>query len=76
MDMVTERFVTTVFTKNRDQRLAHDVAAEFFRALVAQARSAKLTSSDQFAVYGSTHRVAGVAQELQEEGRRQQRAAG
>lgn len=33
MDMVEESFVPTVFTKNRDRLLAHDVAGEFFRAV-------------------------------------------
>ena len=53
MDMVEESFVPTVFTKNRDRLLAHDVAGEFFRAVVAQARSAKLMSSEHFTVDGT-----------------------
>ena len=53
MDMVEESFVPTVFTKNRDRLLAHDVAGEFFRAVVAQAKSAKLMSSDHFTVDGT-----------------------
>ena len=53
MDMVEESFVPTVFTKNRERLLAHDVAGEFFRAVVAQAKSAKLMSSDHFTVDGT-----------------------
>jgi len=53
MDMVEQSFVPTVFTKNRERLLAHDVAGEFFRAVVAQARSAKLMSSDHFTVDGT-----------------------
>ncbi len=53
MDMVEQSFVPTVFTKNRDRLLAHDVAGEFFRAVVAQARKAKLMSSDHFTVDGT-----------------------
>lgn len=53
MDMVEETFVPTVFTKNRDRLLAHDVAGEFFRAVVAQARAAKLVSSEHFTVDGT-----------------------
>jgi transposase len=53
MDMVEESFVPTVFTKNRDRLLAHDVAGQFFRAIVAQAKSAKLMSSEHFTVDGT-----------------------
>jgi transposase len=53
MDMVEESFVPTVFTKNRDRLLAHDVAGEFFRAVVEQAKTAKLMSSDHFTVDGT-----------------------
>ncbi len=53
MDRVEKSFVPTVFTKNRDRLLAHDVAGEFFRAFVAQARSAKLMSSEHFTVDGT-----------------------
>jgi transposase len=53
MDMVEESFVPTVFTKNRERLLAHDVAARFFAAVVEQARSAKLMSNDHFTVDGT-----------------------
>jgi transposase len=53
MDMVEPTFDPTVFTKNRDRLLEHDVAGEFFRAVVEQARSARLMSSDHFTVDGT-----------------------
>ena len=53
MDMIEESFVPTVFTKNRERLLAHDVAGEFFRIVVAQARAAKLMSSEHFTVDGT-----------------------
>src|SRR5579883_1129634 len=53
MDMTEESFVPTVFTKNRDRLIAHDAAGEFLRAVVAQARSAKLMSSEHFTVDGT-----------------------
>jgi transposase len=53
MDMVEESFVPTVFTKNRERLLAHDVAARFFGAVVEQARKAKLVSNEHFTVDGT-----------------------
>ena len=53
MDMVEESFVPTVFTKNRERLLAHDVAARFFGAVVEQAREAKLMSNEHFTVDGT-----------------------
>ncbi len=53
MDMVEASFVPTVFTKNRERLLAHDVAARFFAAVVEQARNAKLMSNDHFTVDGT-----------------------
>jgi len=43
----------TVFTKNRDRLLAGDVAAEFFDAVLAQARKKHLLSSEHFTVDGT-----------------------
>jgi transposase len=53
MDMVEPAFDATVFTKNRQRLLDHDVAGEFFRAVVEQARAAKLMSSEHFTVDGT-----------------------
>lgn len=53
MDMVEESFVATVFTKNRDRLIEHDVAKQFFGRIVAQARAAGLMSDDHFTVDGT-----------------------
>lgn len=53
MDMVEESFVPTVFTKNRDRLIEHDVARQFFGRVVAHARSANLMSDDHFTVDGT-----------------------
>jgi transposase len=53
MDMVEPSFDATVFTKNRDRLLEHDVAGEFFRLVVEQARAGRLMSSDHFTVDGT-----------------------
>jgi IS5 family transposase len=53
MDMVEDSFVPTVFTKNRERLLAHDVAARFFHAVVEQARKARLMSNEHFTVDGT-----------------------
>ena len=43
----------TVYTKNRDRLLEGDIATEFFRQVVAQARAAHLTSDEHFTVDGT-----------------------
>src|SRR6266481_2190332 len=48
MDVDESSFVPTVFTKNRERLLQHDVAGEFFRTVVAEARELKLTSDEHF----------------------------
>jgi transposase len=53
MDMVEPGFDSTAFTHNRQRLLAHDVAGEFFRTVVAQARSARLVSHEHFTVDGT-----------------------
>ncbi len=53
MSMVEESFAPTVFTKNRDRLIEHDVARQFFERVVAQARSANLMSDDHFTVDGT-----------------------
>src|SRR5258708_4393824 len=53
MDMTEPSFVPTVFSKNRDRLIIHDVAGEFLRAVVEQARDAKLISSEHFMVDGT-----------------------
>lgn len=51
--MIEPAFDATVFTKNRDRLMEHDVAGQFFRAVVDQARAAHLMSSDHFTVDGT-----------------------
>ena len=41
------------FTSNRKRLMEHEVAGEFFRAVVEQARALKLLSSEQFTVDGT-----------------------
>jgi transposase len=53
MDMSEASFDPTVFTHNRDRLLAHDVAGQFFRAVVDQARAAGLMSHEHFTVDGT-----------------------
>jgi len=43
----------TTFSKNRDRLLASDIAAEFFDAVLAQARAAGLLSDEHFTVDGT-----------------------
>ena len=51
--MVEESFVPTVFTHNRGRLIVHDAAGEFLRAIVEQARKARLMSSEHFTVDGT-----------------------
>jgi transposase len=53
MDMTEPSFDPTVFTKNRERLLAHDVCGEFFRAVVEQAKRARLMSAEHFTVDGT-----------------------
>jgi transposase len=53
MNMTEAPFDATVFTKNRERFLGHDVAAQFLGAVVAQARELNLLSSDHFSVDGT-----------------------
>ena len=53
MDMTDKVFVPTVFTKNRDRLMDHDVAAKFLSATVEIARERGLLSSEHFSVDGT-----------------------
>jgi transposase len=53
MNMDEEGFVQTVFTKNRDRLIEHDVAKEFFARVVEFAKAARLMSNDHFTVDGT-----------------------
>ncbi|RKG87108.1 hypothetical protein D7V88_16705 [Corallococcus terminator] len=46
-------FDHSTFSQNRDRLLEHDVARSFFMAVMSQAQSAGLTSSEHFSVDGS-----------------------
>jgi len=53
MNMTDASFDTTVFTKNRNRLAEHDVAGQFFQAVVEQAKAADLMSRDHFTVDGT-----------------------
>lgn len=53
MDMVEESFDATTFTHNRERLLRHEVAKEFFSAVVREAKKRDLMSSDHFSVDGT-----------------------
>jgi transposase len=53
MDIEEPAFDATTFTKNRDRLLAHEVAARFFAAVLAQAKAAQLISAEHFTVDGT-----------------------
>ncbi|MDV7398784.1 IS5/IS1182 family transposase, partial [Arthrospira platensis SPKY1] len=51
--MLESAFVPTVLTHNRERLLEHEVAGQFFRAVVEQARSKNLMSAEHFSVDGT-----------------------
>lgn len=53
MSMVDSPFEHSAFSHNRERLLKHDVAGEFFRAVVEQARGARLLSHEHFTVDGT-----------------------
>src|ERR1700757_1463621 len=53
MSLDEESFDHSSFTRNRDRLLVHDVAKEFFRTVVEQARAAALLSDEHFSVDGT-----------------------
>jgi transposase len=53
MDTVEETFDVTVFTKNRDRLLEHDIARKFFEIVVKQAQAGGLMSDEHFTVDGT-----------------------
>ncbi len=53
MSMVDESFVPTVFSKNRERLIEHDVAKQFFAQIVTQARVGGLISDEHFTVDGT-----------------------
>lgn len=53
MNMTEPPFDPTVYSKNRDRFLEHDLGGRFLAAVVEQAREAGLLSSDHFSVDGT-----------------------
>ncbi len=53
MELVEESFDATVFTKNRERLMEHEVGRLFFDAVVGQARGVGLMSDDHFTVDGT-----------------------
>jgi len=53
LDMMAESFDATVFTKNRERLMDHEVGRLFFDSVVRQARSGGLMSDDHFTVDGT-----------------------
>jgi transposase len=53
MNMDEPSFAPTVFTKNRQRLLEHNVASRFFGIIVEQARAAGLMSDEHFTVDGT-----------------------
>jgi len=53
MELGDESFDPTVFTKNRERLLNHEVGRRFFDAIVRRAREADLMSDDHFTIDGS-----------------------
>jgi transposase len=53
MDMVEKGFDHSTFSHNRERLLKHDVAGQFFRVIVEQARAANLMSDEHFSVDGT-----------------------
>jgi len=53
MEMNDASFDPTVFTKNRERLMEHEVGRRFFDAVVRQARGAGLMSDDHFTVDGT-----------------------
>lgn len=53
MDMLEDSFDPSTFTKNRQRLMEHEVAAEFFGAVIVQARDEGLVSREHFSVDGT-----------------------
>jgi len=53
MNLIDEPFDHSTFSKNRTRLLEHDVAGEFFRQVVKDAKAKRLMSDDHFTVDGT-----------------------
>ena len=68
LGMDEEIWSPTTFSKNRDRLLEGDIAAAFFDAVVAQARTAGLLSDEHFTVDGTLLEAWAEPQELPPQG--------
>ena len=64
MELEEESFDATVFSKNRDRLMEHEVGRLFFDAVVRQAREAKLMSDDHFSSGRDLDRGVGESEEF------------
>jgi transposase len=53
LNILDPAFDHSVFSKNKERLLEHDVARQFFTAIVAEARQRKLLSEEHFTVDGT-----------------------
>lgn len=53
MNIIDPAFDNSVFSKNKERLLEHDIAREFLGAVLAEARGRKLLSEDHFTVDGT-----------------------
>jgi transposase len=53
MNVIDPAFDNSVFSKNKERLLEHDIAREFLGAVLAEARDRKLLSEDHFTVDGT-----------------------
>src|SRR5947207_14389929 len=66
----------TVFTKNRDRLLEHNVAKVFFAQVWQQAEQANLTSDEHFTVDGTLLEAGASLKSFQRKGRSEERRGG
>lgn len=70
MSMDAKGFVPTVFTKNRDRLLEHEVAQQFFDAVVGFAEGEQLLSDEHFTVDGTLIEAWASMKSFQRKGKR------
>jgi len=68
MDMVEPSFDSSTFSKNRERLLQHQVAREFFDAVVRRAAERNLLSDEHFTVDGTLIEARGQREELPTQG--------
>ena len=68
MNAVEPSFDRSTFAKNRERLLQHDVARQFFDAVVWRANERGLLSDEHFTVDGTPDRGSGQSEELPTQG--------